>query len=157
IQQGIYGMLEEFAAYYYDAGASFQLYDFFAKEKLWEKEYTPYDFKHLVMGETIAFYEFRFFMANYLLYAKTKYPDIYKSLYDNKPLRVAYTLLTDKFEALLTKVKSVTDTMADDNEEYISKLLSLDFSGSDEDLVRFFSIAGYKEEDDIFKIEETIE
>jgi len=156
VQYGIYGMLEEFAAYYYGANASLQLYDFFAKEKLWKEPYEAYDFKHLVTSDAIAYYEFRIFMANYLLYAQKKYPEIYKELYANKPLRVAYTLLTDKFTQLCEQITILTKNIPNEMQEELELFNIFDFSGSDEDMIRFFTKMNI-EEDGIFEIKEEIQ
>lgn len=155
IQHGIYGMLEEFAAYYYGANASFQLYPFYAKEKSWKEPYETYDFKHLATSDAIAYLEFRIFMANYLLYAQKEYPEVYKALYANKPLRVAYTLLTDKFSQLYEQIAILTKDIPSEMQQELELLNTFDFSGSDEDLVRFFEKMEI-EEDDIFEIKEII-
>ncbi len=149
---GIYGLLEEFAAYSYDAKASMELFDFFAVEKKWGENYSPYDFRHMVLGECIAYYEFRIFIAYYLLHAKNKHPQIYKELYANTDLRKAFTLINDNFYKLIEDFHLRTDNLKNEEEEQMLLINSFDFTGSDEDMIRFFKYIDVSEDEGIYQI-----
>lgn len=140
IQQGIYGLLEEFNAYYYGAEAAYELYDYFL-EKYGEVNSSPWkDYKHAVMSEALAYYEFNLFFGWYMVYAKQKHPDVYEGISSNKAFRVVYTLLQDKFANLLNMAEKRLNTVKEKNKPDVMDVM--DFSGSDEDIFRFLEAAG---------------
>ncbi|TNE55589.1 MAG: hypothetical protein EP338_02120 [Bacteroidetes bacterium] len=136
ISQGIYGLLEEFNAYYYGNLAAFELMEYYQKkypdnEDAWE------DFEHSVLGDAVAYYEFKLFMAWYLEYAKKNERKSFHYSMDNMPLRVCYTLLDNKYQALISAIESKQDLFqkkTDDN-----MLSELKFDGSKEDFEQFMS------------------
>jgi hypothetical protein len=98
---GIYGMLNEFSAYYHGSKAQLQLFEYYKKkctpptQDCWEDCFAN-------MGsELYAYYEFRLFMAWYLVYAKANYPAVYQQFMENKALRLAYTLLNQQYGELV--------------------------------------------------------
>lgn len=124
VTKGIYGMVEEFGAYYYDALALFELYKYYEEgtRKLdtdsWER------WSHQVYSNGYAYYEFKLFIGWYLMYAKEKHPDIYKQLYGNKPLRITFTILDKKFAKLLVDYQQKATAI----EEMLKEELNLDES-----------------------------
>lgn len=99
--KGIYGLLDEFTAYYHGALAAYELKPWYEKKfgftdpKPWIQNYIQD-----IGAQITAFYEFRIFIAWYLDYSRKKYPEQYKKIMDNKNLREAFTLLYDRFEKL---------------------------------------------------------
>jgi|GEM_PF-3005810 len=91
---GIFGLLEEFNAYYHGMHAEYQLMKSGAK-------YKDDGGSNL---ETDSYFEFNVFMAYYLKYAKEKHPSTYKSLVSNTALREAYTLVETNWRDLLTRI-----------------------------------------------------
>lgn len=140
IQDGIYGMTEEFAAYYFSTLASYHLWDYFSKTFGKDNADASYDYRHLVEGTTLAYFEFHFFIANYLIYAKENEPEIYKGIMDNKAFKVVFTLIEKRFANLILdyneKLEDIPQNSANDLVE------QMDFSGSDKDLAIFAEMAG---------------
>ena len=91
---GIYGLLEEFNAYYHGTNAEFEL----MKSDLDVKYFSSTSLL------TASYYEFNIFMAYYLKYAKEKKPEIYQMLLQQKDLRIAYTLAEKNWRTLLTNI-----------------------------------------------------
>lgn len=144
IQQGIYGLLEEFNAYYYGALAAYELYDYYLK-KFGEVSSSEWkDYKHSVLSECLAYYEFNLFFAWYMVYAKEKYPKIYNQIAENNTFRVVFTLLQQKFGDLVRDVEARVQTISALNKPDIMDVL--DFSGSPQDISRFLEAAGLTKE-----------
>lgn len=150
IQDGIYGLAEEFAAYYFSTLASFHTYDYFVSTFGKEDADASYDYRHLVEGTTLAYFEFHFFMGSYLIYAKENEPEIYKGIMNNKAFKVVFTLIENKFAGLIMdyndKLEDIPQNSANDLVE------QMDFSGSDLDLAIFAEMAGIPS-DQIYKKE----
>ena len=153
IAKGICGLLEEYCAYYFGNLAMYEAHGYFldnygdTNPKAWK------DYKHEIYSDLLAYYEFNLFMAWYVIYAKEKHPDVYNDIQTNKPLRVIFTLLSDKFKKLSEEIEkqmvAVNKTIGPDFMEVI------DFSGSDDDLFRFLEIGGMKP-NEIYKEEATV-
>lgn len=163
IQIGIYGMLEEFSAYYYGTYTNLHLENYFNDKFGKDNKDARSDYSHMVLGDAMAFYEFRLFMGWYLVHAKAKYPDIYKGISNNKAMRVVYTIMTDKFTKLVndSEVKFANELVVKDlfeieMDDEAKLLLSLDLSGSDEDMIRFFEMTDLKDDEVYLKVTKTI-
>lgn len=86
-QSGIYGLLDEFNAYYKGTLASFDLLGYYQKLG---KTANWHDFFQGVNGTLYGCLEFKFFFLKYLQFAEKKYPDIYDALMQNKNLITAF-------------------------------------------------------------------
>ncbi|MES2587899.1 MAG: hypothetical protein V4622_02895 [Bacteroidota bacterium] len=145
IQLGIYGLLEEFSAYYFGDLAAYELYDYYlakfpkSDKDSWASYYDE------AKSDLVAYYEFQFFIATYLTYAKEKHQNMYADFHKNKHLKVVYSLIQDKYERLGQKIDAKFLENADNVE--VNELFNLDFSGSDDDLIRFLEMAGMEAED----------
>lgn len=144
IQDGIYGLMEEFSAYYFSTLTSYPLSGYFKEKFGMEDEDAWYDYRHLVEGTIVAYYEFHFFMGNYLLYAKEKHPDIYKGILNNKPFRIVFTLIEKRFVKLISQYNELYETIPANSATDLVE--QMDFSGSDEDLAIFGVMAGIPRE-----------
>ncbi len=91
---GIYGLLEEFNAYFHDANCEFELR--MSDAPLHDPSSTSFMLS--------PYYEFNIFMAHYLKYAKSNLPSLYDKLIKNKGLRTAYTMIESRWRHLLTTV-----------------------------------------------------
>ena len=150
VSHGIYGLLEEYNAYYYGALSTFELYPYYSGLKNGNNPDGLENYKQEIQSDIMAHFEFNLFFAWYLSFAKTKHPDVYEDIMNNNALRVLYTLLDDKFSALSdavdVQIGSINKQIKPDMMEI------LDFSGSEEDLFLFIELAGmepseiYKEE-----------
>ncbi len=152
VQLGIYGLLEEFSAYYFGDLAVFELYDYYANKYQKDDKDAWSDYFSESKSDLVAYYEFQLFIAWYLDYAKEKHPKIYSEIMNNKALKVVYTLIQNKFEALASEIERIEQENSEKIEENL--LPSLDFSGSDEDLIRFLEMTGLDSED-IYEIQTT--
>ncbi len=103
VQQGIYGLLEEYSAYYYGGLAELELYDYYKLRYPFERVEVWESFEHAFMGDVMAYYEFELFIGWYLQHAKKEFPEVYKALYSNKNLRVTYTLMQQRFSKLVQR------------------------------------------------------
>lgn len=97
---GIYGMLNEFSAYYHQTQFAADLRPWF-EQRFGFSDETPWtDYYFNAMGNgVVAFYEFRLFMGWYLVYAKAHHPEMYEELMNNTQMRVAFTLLYRQFKS----------------------------------------------------------
>lgn len=101
-EEGIYGFLDEFSAYYHGTKANLELRPFIEK-------HCPYsdascwtaDFLGEMQSTLYAYYEFRLFIAWYLMYAEQHEKKIFTDFIQNQNLRVAYTLLDDLYKKLI--------------------------------------------------------
>lgn len=91
---GIYGLLDEFHAYYHGTKAMFDLRGYFENELDQTAENWAYYFREFY-ATYYAYAEFKFFILKYLLYAKEKHPEMYESIMANQDFKNAF-IETDK-------------------------------------------------------------
>jgi len=159
IQIGIYGMLEEFSAYYYGTYTNYHLENYFFDKFGKDNADARDDYSQMVLGDAMAYYEFRLFMGWYLVHAKAKYPDVYKGIQNNNALKVVYTLMTDKFTKLVNdcEVKFANELVYDPSlfevelDDNWKDYLTLDLSGSDEDMIKYFELEE-AQDDEVYTI-----
>ena len=111
-EYGIYGLLDEFSAYYHGSNASL-------KAGLIKDPLSNNNRNYFLEGfckEYTAYYEFNLFIAWYLHYAKLYKKDVYASLMENNNLRIAYTLIDKQFSRCISEFSKISLT-----EDYISK------------------------------------
>ena len=150
VEKGIYGLIEEFSAYFYGSLSVYELFDYYKSKYKIDDSEAWNDYKDPVYSESMAYYEFNLFIGWYLIYAKEKHPDIYKELINNKPLRVVYSLMDDKFRNLVTNFDARVQEINKNLKPEVIDIL--DFSGSDDDIIRFLELAGMESET-IYKLE----
>jgi hypothetical protein len=95
---GIFGMLDEFSAYYHGINASLDA----AKSKYALSNKIRYNLLESIYRYYSSYYEFNLFIAWYLKYSKLNKKDVYESMMMNTELRVAYTLIDSKFNKCLS-------------------------------------------------------
>lgn len=99
-KQGIYGLLDEYNAYYQGILMSYRLFPVY--QELGESDPSAYhDYIQNMSSDRLAFYEFKYFIMAYLNRAKNEYPAIYQGLLNNTSLRRAYQQIHDSYQALL--------------------------------------------------------
>lgn len=103
-RDGIYGLLDEFNAYFISSKFDWELVT--QKSRVY-KQYPSYknSLENYRITTQEAFYEFSIMMAWYLDYANKKYPVVYKTIIEDKNLKVAFTLLFNKFQNLIVEVE----------------------------------------------------
>ncbi|MFN8254556.1 MAG: hypothetical protein U0W24_02630 [Bacteroidales bacterium] len=101
IKDGIYGLMDEFDAYYQSTRALIESFEYY---KTIAKNSDTYYWNLYISNcySTIyAYYEFRLFIAWYLKYAKEKYPKIYQDIINNKNLKVVFTFIDQNYEKVV--------------------------------------------------------
>lgn len=96
---GVYGLLDEFTAYYYGTRTACELYDYYMT-----LDQTPdnwFDYISNVSGQYFAHAEFRFYILKYLMYAKQNYPNIYKDIMANKEFKQVFNTIDVKFAQII--------------------------------------------------------
>ncbi len=122
-KQGIYGLLDEFNAYYRGTLISYNLFPAY-KEMAGEKPGVYLDYIQNMSSIRMAYYEFKYFMLSYLSKAQTKYPKLYDGFLANQALREAYTLIHDNFQKLNQRIDQRLDNvMADLNNQGIESYI----------------------------------
>ena len=99
---GIYGMMDEFSAYYNGSRSAWIGYQL-AKSRGDKKAMAT--FEQRCLGTYFAWYEFRTFTGWYLTYAKLKHPDIYKETMENRDIAKVFTELDREFGDLAAKAE----------------------------------------------------
>ncbi len=100
---GIYGLLDEYYAYFYSMLAE----DATMPERLdlLRKYNNPSNrsraalpFELEANGDSTAFFEFKLWILRYLQHARERYPELYKTLMESRPLVQAIVAIHDPFE-----------------------------------------------------------
>ena len=102
---GIYGLMDEFAAYYHGTRIAYLMYK---KYQTLGKGYEPYKefMEENACGSYFAFYEFNLFIGGYLAYLKTNHPKIYHATINNQSLCNAYTYIDNHYKEIVNKVET---------------------------------------------------
>mgnify|MGYP006921588448 CR=1 FL=1 len=106
---GIYGLMNEFTAYYHDTRIAYLMYKKYeelGEDYLYYKEMMGAD----ACGTYYAYYEFNLFMGGYLAYLKTNHPTIYKATINNQSLCKAYTFIDKHYKEIVSKVETELST-----------------------------------------------
>jgi hypothetical protein len=95
-------MMDEFSAYYNGTRADWIGYQ---AAKVKGDKVSMKIFESGCLSTYFAWYEFRTFTGWYLLYAKQKYPDIYKATMNNTEIVKVFTELDREFGDLIIKIE----------------------------------------------------
>tara|TARA_B100000073_G_C23669363_1_gene547934 strand:- start:25 stop:978 length:954 start_codon:yes stop_codon:yes gene_type:complete len=107
---GIYGLMNEYCAYYNGTLASLILYERFkyTSSDIEEEEQVlrkiEKELAMSAMGSSTAFYEFNAFIGAYLIYAKKNRHDVYQGILDNQSLISAYSIVTANYYEIVQKI-----------------------------------------------------
>lgn len=146
---GIYGILEEFIAYKNGFYASMELLDEF--ESFAKKDTSIIEsYFDEVNGNTMAFYEFRWFCAKYLEHAKNNFPEQYKELYQNKELRVVMSIVMSEYQEGISRFEKIFQKNKFRLSENLAHHLRFDHSEAD-----YIAVLEYSDLD-TFVIEEKV-
>ncbi|MDO4632378.1 MAG: leucine-rich repeat protein [Eubacteriales bacterium] len=96
--QGIYGLFNEFTAYYWGMHTALALYDYYEKVDdqdiyVWQRYVTN------CTNDMMAYEEFQYYMLQYLQYAKKNYPKVYQSILLNKEFMSTWQLINRAYRA----------------------------------------------------------
>ncbi len=98
--QGIYGLMEEWNAYYLGNRTSIDLYDYYI-ERAKKDPMEILKYVHQVGGSYFAYYEFKYFILKYLERSRYRHREQYKALMENIELRRAFTQIDSAFASLI--------------------------------------------------------
>ena len=109
-QEGVIGLLEEWAAYYHSARTTFDLWGWVRDESaLVEKELNDYVVQlHQV---PVPHAEFKLFILHYLLHAREHRPAIYRELMANQSFKRAFVACDAAWVALLAEAETLEPTV----------------------------------------------
>lgn len=97
---GIYGLLNEFNAYYHGIKASVDLYPYY-RDNLGPDPEKWVDYFIDVNGQYFAYQEFKFFILKYLQYAETNHVEIYRNIINNQKFCKAFLAIDQNFATLI--------------------------------------------------------
>jgi len=107
--EGIVGLLNEFNAYYLGSKFEYDMYpiykelfpDVFSGSGI--NYFDDYLNTWISSSQSImtSFFEFDFFIKEYLLFAKNNYPELHNQIYNNASLMKVYKLIYNKFKKLI--------------------------------------------------------
>lgn len=111
---GVYGLLDEYNAYYAGTRAANDLLKYFLRlpiakgsEMLWIIRMAD------VSASLTAFPEFRGYIGGYLAFAKQNHPDVYRQVTGNKGFVKAFSAVSASFQALANEYTSKLDDRLD--------------------------------------------
>lgn len=94
---GPYGLLGELTAYCWGTHVGVCLYDYYVAKAETADQWVGY--VQLLSSEYCAYTEFKYFILQYLLYAKENDPAVYSGIVNNTEFRAAYSAIDDRFAA----------------------------------------------------------
>ena len=102
-QDGVYGLLNEFAAYYWGMHVEYKLYPYYAKNVNSLSGW--HSFENDFVNDRDAYAEFYYWTLCYLDYARRKKPKVYKDIMNNKNYVVTFDTFRRNFEKLIKNYK----------------------------------------------------
>lgn len=100
---GIFGLLEEFAAYYQGSKASLELYPFLQKNFGYNNKQVWHEYFTRPTSSLYALYEFQLFISWYLQYAQKYDKALYNRIIHDDRLKLVYSVISFRFENELEK------------------------------------------------------
>ncbi len=101
--EGVLGLLDEFNAYYQGTKSAFELYDYYLNET----QGTPanwLEYFQEVFGTFYAYAEFKLFILNYMIYAKSKHTAVYNALMSNNDFKKAFVTVDENWQELIAAI-----------------------------------------------------
>ncbi len=95
---GIFGLLEEFAAYYQGSKASLELYPFLHKNFGYSNKVVWHEYFTRPTSSLYALYEFQLFISWYLQYAQKYDRQLYSRIIHDDRLKLVYSVISNRFE-----------------------------------------------------------
>ena len=111
---GVLGLLDEFNAYYTGAKYMFDMYPIYVRQ---DPEWGYVFWANTTKGNMDAFFEFDFFIKEYLLYAKKHHSDTYVALQTNDSFKVIYQIIQSKYRDLLHEYNLKYQVLLEKNNE----------------------------------------
>lgn len=132
--QGIYGLMDEWNAYYHGTKTAYDLFGYYRSKALDKDQKVYLGHVSNLAGTYFAYYEFKYYILKYLELAKSTYPQVYADIMANEPLRKVYTAIDEQFNALLslfeTRLDTIENLVASDNRTSVYRQDGYYFIGS---------------------------
>ena len=93
-QFGVYGLLDEFAAYCWGSHSDVALQDYFESNGINGSYGDILSGKPTTVG---SYLEFRYYILHYMLYARDHHPDVYQGIMNNAAFKTAFSAVDAKF------------------------------------------------------------
>ena len=103
---GAYGLLREFSAYYYTLKATIDCHDYVLEylDKYGYSDKAVTDYFKAIPSRRLAFYEFKYWTLEYLLYLRERYSDNYRTIMNDQVYKSTFLYFHDKFQNLVEQV-----------------------------------------------------
>lgn len=99
-RSGIYGLLDEFNAYYHGTKTAFDMMRYY-KKHMENTDKTWFKYLQSVYGTYYAYAEFKLFILTYLLYAKNNYPGVYRDIMNNRAFIKVFIKVDKNYSRLI--------------------------------------------------------
>ena len=96
---GAYGLMNEFMAYRMGMSTTIALFPYYKAKKAGWDEWQV--FINNCENDRLAYAEFKYYILNYLYYAKKHHPDVYNGIVNNKEFCKAYRTLESSYVKLI--------------------------------------------------------
>ncbi len=96
---GAYGLMNEFMAYRMGMSTTIALFPYYKAKKAGWDEWQV--FINNCENDRLAYAEFKYYILNYLYYAKKHHPDVYNGIVNNKEFCKAYRTLESRYVKLI--------------------------------------------------------
>ena len=128
-QHGAYGLLDELSAYYYGGKSVADCHEYLMEyfDIYGFSEDLTMSYFGIFGNSKVAFYEFKYWTLEYLLYLKEYYPGDYKSIMDNENYKKAFKYIHNCFEQL------AENTMSENIHAVLARLNSMNIETSEGD------------------------
>ena len=103
---GIYGLLNEFNAYYHDARFSVRLYNYFKNDLLQDFD-TWHKYRDSMGWATTTYYEFRYYILTYMIVLREIDPTSFNILIENEALSHAFTEIDNRFLQTVNDIDNI--------------------------------------------------
>ena len=135
----IFGLLNEFAAYYFGNKAAFDVWPEYKKRYLGSKDSDYIDaWYEQIIGSLEAYYEFKYYIAVYMANIKRHHKTFYKEMESNKEFWMVFNLVDQKYSNLIKEYESflIAEILLNDykedkvsihNQAYLDALNKLDW------------------------------
>lgn len=124
-QDGVYALLDEFNAYYMGLKVLLDIMPYIKKELAPDAENWANIFQYL-NSDYGTYPEFRFYIVNYMLFAKTNHPETYNRIIENKEFLKALKAVDNAYAAQVERYRKMKPELV----EYL-KNSGVDISDSD--------------------------
>ena len=93
---GIFGLMEEYCAYYFELKASVALHDYLLKKHGYDDPEVWVDYYGTIASTRYAMLEFKLFISWYLQFAQSCHPTVYQACIESDGLRNLFTFLDEE-------------------------------------------------------------